>query len=111
MTISFSPVPLWPGNGIPAANVANSQVFLDPLSDEIVIRPDLETPPAAALRFELHSRAAVTVSVKISRNSAGSYVYTYTLSALSSSRRPLQQFALLLPVETSRGVTPGRVAP
>ncbi|HEU0140200.1 MAG TPA: hypothetical protein VFQ79_10830 [Bryobacteraceae bacterium] len=96
---NISPLPLWLGDGRIADELKDRFVFLDPVTNEVVVLTpsDNAAGPAKQLRFELQNMALTVVSTTVTQRQDGLYAYEYNIRVAPGSRRPLRQWSLLLP--------------
>jgi hypothetical protein len=99
----FSPVPIWPQNGIVPDTLRQQYVFLDPSTNEVVLSvPEDWTAPDNGIRkqvrFTLRNGTDPFVSVHV-QPSAGRFTYQYSVGNGAHARQALDSFGLFVPAD------------
>ena len=103
--VVFSPVPIWPHDGVIPSELGDRYVFLDPEAGQLVFAypenlgsPDFERKPGARRleRIDLNDRVAVSVSVVV-EPSGSDFRYSYRVSNDKHAAQPIRRFDMAVP--------------
>ncbi len=104
--INLSPVPLWPADGDLSGLPSDQYVFFDPRSAEWVVSyPQILTDPQServTLRFGSHAEVAPSIVAHGTRQSDGSYSYSYVVENAETAHTPIQKWTLVAPAEDTK---------